>query len=290
MKIALATTHTGLIENKRIEEEVKALGHKFELIDLSGFNYFVENNELKIKGLTDTDADVVIFRGIFLSLKAIAAVAEGLRAKGVKIFDNSLLKHKYSINKITDFVLLANKKVSMPKAYYSRNFDDYLKVGKKLKYPLIVKLTRAGKGAGIYKMDNEEELEAFISQAQENGYKGASYIMQEYIPYVHDLRILVIGGKMFTMKRIPKEGDFRANFSLGGSVELFKPDVETQDLALKALKAVDMTVGGVDVLIDKENKKYILEVNHTAGMVGMEEATGENITQIYVKHVIEKAK
>lgn len=95
MKIALATTHTGLIENKRIEEEVKALGHKFELVDLSSFNYFIKNNKLKIKGLTDTDADIVIFRGIFLSLKAIAAVAEGLRSRGIKIFDNSLLKHKF---------------------------------------------------------------------------------------------------------------------------------------------------------------------------------------------------
>ena len=94
---------------------------------------------------------------------------------------------------------------------------------------------------------------------------------------------------MYSMKRIPGEGEFRANFSLGGKVEIFKPDLETRDMALEAMRAVELKVGGVDVLITKDGKKCILEVNHTPGFVGMEEATKENITRKYVELVIEKA-
>ena len=51
-----------------------------------------------------------------------------------------------------------------------------------------------------------------------------------------------------------------------------------------------MDVAGVDVLIDENDDRYILEVNHTAGFVGMEKATGENIGKIYVECAIERAK
>lgn len=289
MKIALITTHPGLIENKRIEEEVVALGHEFQLVDLTNFEYEVNDNGLFIPQISDLEADIAVFRGIFLSLKQISDTVKILKRKGIKVFDNSLLDHKYSINKITDTIKLGIDNIPMPKAYYSRKFDSYLEHADRLGYPLIVKLTRAGKGAGVEKFESKEELEVFITQKIQTEKNAAGLLMQEFIPYKHDLRILIIGGRMFAMKRIPREGDFRANFSLGGTVELFEPDVETQDLALRALKAVDMSVGGVDVLITEDNQKYILEVNHTAGMVGMEEATKENITQYYVKHVIEKA-
>jgi glutathione synthase/RimK-type ligase-like ATP-grasp enzyme len=51
-----------------------------------------------------------------------------------------------------------------------------------------------------------------------------------------------------------------------------------------------MSIGGVDILITGHNKRYILEVNHTAGFVGMEKATGENIAKIYLEHAIKEAK
>ncbi len=95
---------------------------------------------------------------------------------------------------------------------------------------------------------------------------------------------------MYCMRRIPKTGDFRANFSLGGSVELFPITPEIEELSKRAIKSIGLSIAGVDVLIDKDNKLYILEVNHTPGMIGMEEATGENISKIYLEYAIAHAK
>ena len=50
-----------------------------------------------------------------------------------------------------------------------------------------------------------------------------------------------------------------------------------------------MSVGGVDILIDESGKRYILEVNHTAGFVGMEKATGKNIGRLYLEHALKYA-
>jgi ribosomal protein S6--L-glutamate ligase len=67
-------------------------------------------------------------------------------------------------------------------------------------------------------------------------------------------------------------------------------DNEGIELSRKAIEAVELQIAGVDVLIDKEGKKYILEVNHTPGMAGMEQATGKNIAKIYVEYALSHAK
>jgi len=290
MKISLITTLPTLAENKRLEEETKKLGHQFTLTNSRHLNFEIKNNKLDLPGITDTKANLIIFRGIFTSLRSYQPLIEHLRKKGIKVFDNNLSHHQYSINKITDLIKLTLHDIKTPNAVYAPEFTSYQTATKKIGYPLIIKSTRAGKGFGVNKIDNEEDLKNFIQDAQEEGKIGKGYLMQEFIPYIHDLRILIIGDQMFTMRRIPKEGEFRANFSLGGSVELFNPQPETITLAKKALKAIDMTTAGIDVLITKDNQQYVLEVNHTPGFVGMEKATNKNIAQIFIKHAIKTAK
>ncbi len=287
MKLALVTTIPGLKENERIASEAKAMGHDFELVDLRDFSFFLKP-DLE-QELTTLNADVVIVRGIFSSIKPIVAIVESLRKKGIRVFDNNFLTHKYLIDKVSDLLKLSLNNIPVPKTAYSRDFTDYIKMADKIGYPVIFKSTRMGKGAGVFKLDNKAGLEELTQELTEKGKNAKSYLMQEFIDYVDDLRVLVIGNQFFCMKRIPGDGEFRANFSLGGKVELFGLDSDGKALARQALKSIGMSVGGVDILIDKDNKRYILEVNHTAGMIGMEEATGENITQIYLEHAINSA-
>lgn len=289
MKVTLITTLPGLVENTRIKEEVSTLGHEFNSVCLDDFKFEIKNGKLEISELTDINSDVVIVRGVFSSIKTIAAVIQKLKKNGVKVFDNNFLEHRYSIDKVTDIVKLSLNGILVPDTYYSRDWEDLPKFGNKLTYPLILKSTRMGKGAGVFKLNDEQELMSLIDELQNSDKNAKSYLMQEFVDYEYDLRVLVIGEEVFTMRRIPGEGEFRANFSLGGSVELFKLDNEGQELALRALNSIGMSVGGVDILIDKADKRYILEVNHTAGMLGMEQATGKNITRIYVEHAIKSA-
>lgn len=290
MRIALLTTLPTLSENKRIATEVENLGHQFRLISLTDFRFVADQNGLVVGEIGEVDFDVAIVRGIFNSIKPIAVVINMLRSKGVKVFDNNLSNHLYSIDKVTDIAKLASSGISVPRTSYSHDFTDYPSLADKTNYPVIVKLTRSGKGAHVYKADDQDQLLKLISELEAKGKSAKSYIMQEFIDYEHDLRVLVIGGSVFAMKRIPRQGDFRANFSLGGTVELFDLESKDQELAIKALAAVDMSVGGVDILIDKKGNRFILEVNHTAGFVGMEEATKKNIGKIFVEHTLEQAK
>ena len=289
MKIALITTYPDAPEVVRVEQEVKALGHEYQLINLLHFNFFVKDQELRIEHLENLDADVVIVRGVFNAIKSISTVMDYLKKRGIKVFDNNLSQHKYAINKVTDLVKLSIAGIFIPDTYYAREYEKYDKFIALNGYPLVIKSTRMGQGAGVYKVDSEGELKRFISEHEALKHPAKDFILQKFIDYEFDIRVLIVGEDMFAMRRKPRDGDFRANFSLGGSVEKFDLDQKDKELALAALRAIDMGVGGVDILIDKNGNRYILEVNHTAGLVGMEKATGEKIARLYVVYAIKNA-
>ncbi len=290
MNIILVTTRASLEENARIETEVKTSGHEFTMLDLKDFEYKVVDNKLIVKEFENLHPDIVIVRGIFNSVKSIATYMTGLRAKGVKIYDNNFFEHLYSINKIADVLKLAAAGIPIPDTYHLHAYDKFLPSAREIGFPVICKLARTGKGAGVYKFDNETDLQNFITGLEEREIEPKSYMLQQFIDYQYDLRILIIGEAMYCMRRMPGEGEFRANFSLGGTVELYDLDDEGKKLALDALHAVNLSVGGVDMLITKDNKRYILEVNHTAGFLGMEKATGLNIGKVWVEHAIANAR
>ncbi len=290
MKIALITTLPGLIENKRIEEEAVGLGHEFSLVNLRDFKFHIKDSKFGVDELENLGADILIVRGVFNSIRSISEVLKNLRSRGMKVFDNNFLNHQYSINKVVDMVKLSLAGVKVPDTAHLRTFEEYASAAEKIGYPLIVKSTRMGKGVGVYKINNSNKLASFIDEVAEDGKTAKNYLIQQFVPYVHDLRVLVIGENIFAMKRIPAKGEFRANFSLGGSVEPFSLDGDGEMLAKQAMDAVNMSIGGVDILITEGGERYILEVNHTAGFVGMEKAINENIGKLWVEHAVAQAR
>lgn len=292
MKITIVTTSPESFEEeiKRTQEEAEKIGHEFDILDLEDFSFIIENGKINLDWVDGDVSDVYILRGIMHSQKQITELILHLREKGARVFDNNFMEHKYSIDKATDLIKLTLNGVKVPDTYYGRDFNEYPKYAKKLGYPLIFKSAKSGKGENIYKAENEDDVVGLAKGIKDKGKDAKLFLIQEFIPYKYDLRCLVIGEDIFTMQRIPKEGDFRANYSLGGEVELFDLDDAGKKLAVDALNAVGMTIGGVDILMTEDDKRYILEVNHTAGFVGMEKATGENIAKIYLEHAIEKAK
>jgi gamma-F420-2:alpha-L-glutamate ligase len=290
MKIALISTMPPSNENERIGEEIKALGHEFVYLDFREMDLMIRDGEVHEEKLDGLEVDLVIVRGILSSIKAISALVKDMRDKGIKVFDNNFLEHEYSINKVTDMIKLAVADIPVPDSANTKDFGKYKRYGKKLGYPLIVKSTKMGKGVGVHKVDDEEELASLVAELEANEKKPKNYILQEFIPYVYDIRALIIGDEVFAMRRIPGEGEFRANFSLGGAVEPYELDKKGKKLAIDALSAINMSVGGVDILITKDDKRYILEVNHNAGFTGMEKATSKNIGKVLVAHAIKSAK
>lgn len=89
------------------------------------------------------------------------------------------------------------------------------------------------------------------------------------------------------MQREALPGEFRANIHLGGKASIVKVTAEEKKIAIKAAKAMNLKVAGVDIIRSSKGP-LLLEVNSSPGLEGIEGATGKDIAGEMIK-AIEKS-
>lgn len=296
MKIGILTQSKENFEIDRMISAAKNLGHSCNAIYVNDVVLDIANNNpdddgAYFLGENIADYDLIIVRFVFSYVKRTVGIIKFLRSKGVRVMDNNLESTGYNIDKIKDSIIFYNNNLPIPRTISTIEENDFINNCTKLGFPVIVKHSGSGKGNGVFKIDNISELMNLISIIREKDENFKNYLIQQFVPYVQDLRILVINGKVIgAMQRIPKEGDFKANFSQGGSVKPVELDKETNDLAVKAAIATQALDAGVDILITENGDRFLLEVNRTPGFEGFEEATGMDIATLIINESIKTAK
>lgn len=234
--------------------------------------------------------DLVIVRNAMFELKASLLFLKYCKEKGINVMDNNLTSTGYAINKKFDYFEFSKNKLPIPKTYFFRsieNLDKFLDREGEALFPLVMKPINAGQGMHVRLVHSREEIYEKIANEFENKLKVIMF--QEFIDYVADLRVFVLGGKVIgCMRRIPAEGDWRANFSLGGTVEKYEATSEIVELALAAANSVNLELGGIDILVLKDGSILLLEANRTPGVEGISEAMNDNISLKYLEYTLEK--
>lgn len=229
--------------------------------------------------------DVLIIRGGFASVTNAILLADYCRSIGIKVFDNNLTRIKYLINKKADYVKLINAGIKVPNTYFFHSVDRLREAN--LKFPLVMKPPHTGQGYNVMKVESYDDVERILLELDKSI---QHFMFQDMIDYEHDLRVLTAADEVLgCMKRIPPEGDFRANFSIGGNVEPFQLNDDIRELALKAMQACGLLIAGVDILIDKRGEMWVLETNHTPGIEGITLALGRQVADRFTDFMIRHA-
>jgi gamma-F420-2:alpha-L-glutamate ligase len=153
-----------------------------------------------------------------------------------------------------------------------------------LGFPLIVKTLHGALGSGVFLIENQKSFNYLMTLVQETQ-PNILLIFQKFIASSRgrDLRVLVVEGKVVAaMQRIAKAGDFKANFSQGGTVEEFKIDKKAEKIAIETAKALNIQVAGIDLLFTDDGYT-ICEANTFPGFKGLEKATGVNVPKAIFK-------
>jgi ribosomal protein S6--L-glutamate ligase len=225
-----------------------------------------------VSGLKNDDYnyDLIISRierdylseGIY-ALKYIESIAD---KNNIKIINSSECIETCQ-NKYLTYIKLRE---FMPKSFLTYT-DDFETIKNTLKnndfdFPIVVKPIYGGYGNSVLKVNSLNELKNIFEILKFNR---REIFIQEYIPYKHDIRVFVVGNKIISaMERIPKD-DWRANYSLGAEIKRFDLNADIKDIVLKSVKKIGADIVGVDVLIDKNNNPYILEMNITPQFRGI---------------------
>jgi len=136
---------------------------------------------------------------------------------------------------------------------------------KNISYPCIVRKYKHAQGKDLWLCNNQEELKTVI-YSNINQYLNEDYYISEYIPKVKEYRVCFIQGRVaWVAEKIPKEPDAIAwNVAQGSkfiNVRWKNWPLHVLETALIAHKESGLYLSGVDIMVDVENKPYILEVN-----------------------------
>ncbi len=156
-------------------------------------------------------------------------------------------------------------------------------------FPVILKGSGGDRGTRVYKAKSLKELEKLVrSLRKSEAEEGRRYMLQEWIGNEGDYRVLVLGEKVLgVMKRARdlKTGEYRNNFSAGGTVEVADLPEGAKKIAVEATRVCGLMVAGVD-LIPRGSEYLVLEVNKGPQFKGFMKATGIDVPAEIVKFLV----
>ena len=279
LRIGVLASNPELYSNKRIMEAGEMRGHEMHFLNIKEcyMRLDAETPEIHYRGgiiLNQFDAIIPRIRpSITFYGCALTRQFEALKVYCL----NSAAAITQSRDKLYSLQLLLHSGVGIPTTGFANSpldTNDLIKmVGGP---PLIVKLLEGTQGKGVVLAETKKAAESVI-----NAFKSlnANILVQEFIKEANgkDLRLFVIDGKVVaTIQREAMPGEFRANIHLGGTASIIKPTAEEKRIAIKAAKAMDLKVAGVDIIRSSKGP-LLLEVNSSPGLEGIEGATNKDI-------------
>lgn len=263
-----------------------------------------EKHNIRLRGLRPEQIDIIVTRedrkSILVNNVPTALPDFLLPRMGAKTtyFALAVIRHLerlgvYCINssqsidtvkdKLYTLQILAESNLPIPKTILLKFPVKSEIVEKHLKFPVIVKTLSGSQGSGVFLSMDKNSFDD-LTQLIHNTNKSANIILQEFISFSkgRDLRVFTIGGQVISaMERIAKNGNFKANYSIGGDVKQFDITPELEWITLEISRILDLDVAGIDLLFDHNGYK-ICEVNSSPGFEGLEKCCSVDIAnEIY---------
>jgi len=172
---------------------------------------------------------------------------------------NTSVSMSLSYNKGLTHVALSAAGLPMPETLWGTSVC-YDRAAEILGVPFVVKSAVGSKGERVWLVSSRGEYEAVMPLCE------GGTVAQRYVKEAsgRDIRVWVIGDRAVAAVRRTGSGDFRSNYSLGGSVEPCALTPELSSLAVAASETLGLEFSGVDIM-ESEHGPLVCEVNGNAG-------------------------
>jgi ribosomal protein S6--L-glutamate ligase len=277
-------------EEIRIKNTARAMGHKARVFRSARFQLVYDGTARRLlyNGKLFPKYDVIITRpSVLRDVDLSISIIKQMEMMGVPVFNRytPILKAK---NKLKSMQIMDHYNIPIPKTAVIR-YEEYIDLAVKSVggMPVIVKTPFGSYGAGVTIVESKRGLKSMLDWKSSN-----MYMIQEFVKDSKgsDIRVFVVGGKVVgTMMRSASKGEFRSNIELGGKGGPVEITEEEKEISLKAVQALDLEYGGVDILRSKKGP-VILEINCNPGFKALEAATGVDIATPIVEFAIEYAE
>ncbi len=264
--------------NQRLLEAASEKGHDLTLIHPYRVHPEINEGKLALKGMEiDALPQVILPRQGATVGESSLALIRHLGLMGIPMV-NSIDAILLSRHHFLTLQALSRAGVPVPDTFMVNSPEGIAEAVTGLGgLPVVVKQICGRQGEGVMLVASDRETEE-IAHHQLDRYKGL--LVQRFIPPKgrRDIRVLVIGNEIAgCMELRPEPGDFRANFHLSGKSRAVDISPLQREIAQKAAAALRLDIAGVDLMVDREGRTVVIEVNYSPGFRGLEAATGLDI-------------
>ncbi len=293
MKIVILSTKPRLYSTRVLVKAARNKGHEAVVVDHTKCTVIMEKGKPSVhyKGKAMEGVDAIIPRiGASVTFYGTAVVRQFEAMKVFSVLGSQALVR--ARDKLRSLQILTRAGLAVPKTAFAKfpkddDVDDLIKeVGGA---PIIVKLLEGTQGLGVVLAETDKAAKSVIEAF--SGLK-QNIIIQEYIQESGgaDIRVLVVEGKVIgAMKRQGMEGEFRSNLHRGGKSAVIKLSPKEERAALNAVKALGLSVAGVDML-QSDRGPLIIEVNASPGLKGIETTTKKDVAAAIIRFVERSTK
>ncbi len=244
------------------------------LARFSDLVFDVNGKEFDIKidgtGLTIKDFHLVYFRRAgdkFFSWAGTLGVC--LDNLGIRFADTTFKQVGAAGDKFTSYMRLSLAGLPVMPSFYcgcSKIEEKADEIISKFGTPLVAKQLSSQRGRGVVLVRNKPELLAILKD-----FPDKSFMFQKYYESDEEYRILVLRDTIgaFERKIRTDPNEFRCNVALGAREEFIdvnKIPEKMKQVAIEAAKVLEIEIAGVDILIDKAGRMWLLEVNRGPGL------------------------
>jgi len=151
-------------------------------------------------------------------------------------------------------------------------------------WPVVLKRAGLEGGRGVTLLHDLASLEAALVEP------GGEARLERYLPHRRCWRVVVLDGQVLArLACVAPEGDFRTN-AVGFGVEpAAAPPGGLDDVACRAVAALRLRFGGVDVIEASAGGLVVSEVNFPCSFVHVQGWTGVDIAGAMVDHLRQRA-
>jgi ribosomal protein S6--L-glutamate ligase len=293
MKIAILSNGPANLATRRIKEVALARGHEAEVVRYDDCYAIIKGDRPIVmrsgEELFGYDAVMPFFAPRMT--RYASAIIRQFENQGVFSMTRSIAVVRAN-DKLRSTQILAKHGIDMPVTAVSRNTADIDSLIDNVGgTPVIIKLARGTQGNGVVLAETKKAARSALQALYIYNDDGTNLLVQEYIEESAgtDIRVFVVGGRVIaSMKRQSLDDDFRSNLHKGGEGTAIKLTEEERKLAIKAAKALGLTMAGVDLMRSKRGP-LVLEVNASPGF-GIENVTGRDVATPIIEYIERNAK
>lgn len=285
MKIAILSRGATLYSTARLKEAALTRGHEVAVVDYLRCYMDITARRPKVlyRGEEVRPHAVIPRIGATYTFYGAAVVRQFEMADVFTL--NSSDGISRSRDKLRSMQILSRAGVGLPTTSFAHSIQDINGlldvVGGT---PVVVKLLEGTQGIGVVLAETKKAAESVIGAFRQ---LDANILVQQFIKEAggSDIRAFVVGGKVVAaMRRQSAPGDFRSNLHRGGRAQAIRLTPSERSTAVRAAKAMGLSVAGVDLLQSDEGP-MVLEVNSSPGLEGIEEASGVDIADLIIEYI-----